>query len=345
MARANLFVSEELRNSFVAAQDDRSVRWLRATIDRETIALLEQRAGSPSVDADFDALSDVLQENGASFVLFCEDEDQSADAARRWILISWVPDLCRPRDKMLFSSSRENLKRTLGIGYFAHEYYVNEFAELTWGAFQQSIAKGAAPLSEAEILAKEESRLEKDTSIRSNAMGEIPFEFLPDAVDGLTAFKTKSVNLLLLALVGEQISSTGSAQIDIGSPSSISSALPSATEPLFLLLRLPANSAHPEKVVFIYFCPDEANVRSRMIFSTAKATVVSALPSYDITAEKVAEARSTDELDAIPQEECAAAAHAAAAPAPVVNTAVKKPAMPGRGKRTMVKKKFVADTD
>lgn len=178
MARANLYVSDDLKNSFVAAQEDRSVRWLRASIDHETVVLLDQRVGSPSNEADFDGLSEVLKPNGASFILFCEDEEASADAARRWILVSWVPDLCRPRDKMLFSSSRENLKRTLGIGYFAHEYYVNEFAELSWAAYQQSIAKGAAPLSEAEILAKEESRLEKDTSIRSNAMGEIPFEFL-----------------------------------------------------------------------------------------------------------------------------------------------------------------------
>jgi len=42
-----------------------------------------------------------------TFVLFCTDESASPDGgARKWALVSWVPDLCRPKDKMLYSSVR-----------------------------------------------------------------------------------------------------------------------------------------------------------------------------------------------------------------------------------------------
>ena len=54
------------------------------------------------MSADMDGLSEsaALSNNGGAFVLFCEDETgeniaEGASAARKWVLLSWVPDLCR----------------------------------------------------------------------------------------------------------------------------------------------------------------------------------------------------------------------------------------------------------
>jgi hypothetical protein len=46
---------------------------------------------------DFDNLFENagLQNNAAAFVIFCENADMAAEGARKWCLISWVPDLCR----------------------------------------------------------------------------------------------------------------------------------------------------------------------------------------------------------------------------------------------------------
>jgi hypothetical protein len=43
----------------------------------------------------------------ALLVAFRADDEVSAAVSSPWILLSWVPDGCRVRDKMLYSSSRE----------------------------------------------------------------------------------------------------------------------------------------------------------------------------------------------------------------------------------------------
>jgi hypothetical protein len=53
------------------------------------------------------------------------DDSVPSSGAYSWVLIAWVPDNARVRDKMLYSSSRDDLKRALGLGYFRGEFYAN----------------------------------------------------------------------------------------------------------------------------------------------------------------------------------------------------------------------------
>jgi len=71
----------------------------------------------------------VLQDSDASLVVFRFDDVPNA-GAYRWVLLAWVPDAAKVRDKMLYSSSRDDLKRSLGLGYFVTEYYANSKVEL-----------------------------------------------------------------------------------------------------------------------------------------------------------------------------------------------------------------------
>ena len=80
------------------------------------------------------------------------------NSLQSWILIAWVPEECRVRDKMLYASSREDIKLNLGATFFATEYYANNLSDLTWQSYQQSLQKdfGVEILSENEKLIKEE---------------------------------------------------------------------------------------------------------------------------------------------------------------------------------------------
>ena len=64
---------------------------------------------------------------------------------------------------MLYSSSRDSLKKTLGMGYFPTDYYANEKSDMTWQVYSKGLDKSAAPLSATEVLKKEEAAMEKDT--------------------------------------------------------------------------------------------------------------------------------------------------------------------------------------
>ena len=50
-----------------------------------------------------------------------------------------------------------------------------------------------APLTENERLQKEEAALERDTSVKSTAMGIVPFHIVPACTEALKAFH-KTIN-------------------------------------------------------------------------------------------------------------------------------------------------------
>lgn len=59
---------------------------------------------------------------------------------------------------MLYSSSREDLKKSLGLGYFVGEYYANSLGDLTWNQFTEYISRERTdgPLTLKEQLILEE---------------------------------------------------------------------------------------------------------------------------------------------------------------------------------------------
>lgn len=57
------------------------------------------------------------------------------------------------RDKMLYSSSRHDLKQGLGLGFFEGEYYANVHGDMSYESFvasRRSSGSGDQLLSEAE---------------------------------------------------------------------------------------------------------------------------------------------------------------------------------------------------
>lgn len=49
----------------------------------------------------------------------------------------------------------------------------------------------------------------------------------------------------------------------------LSDALQDATQPAYVLCRLNVD------LVFVYYCPEESSIKAKMVYSTAKATVMS----------------------------------------------------------------------
>ena len=163
MARANLNISADIDEAFVKAQESRTVRILTVKIQAEELVLAGSiEKLSSNAHEDFDSiLIESLADDQAAFVLFCLDDDPSsvaADSALSWCMITWIPDSCKVRDKMLYSSSREDLKRHMGIGYFKTEYAANYKTDISWQQYKQSLSKdvNSDMLTESERLVQEE---------------------------------------------------------------------------------------------------------------------------------------------------------------------------------------------
>jgi hypothetical protein len=228
MARANLTVTSELHESFVAAQEETSVvRALKIRIAEEDLVLASVADAAGGAEEDFNTvLVGLLGATEASMVLFCSSDISSR--GKRWILVSWIPDGCKVRDKMLYASSREDLKRTLGIGYFTSEYAANLLTDVTWDAYQLYIRKDLdkdSLMTESERLMKEENELARVESVstKSTAMvkntclaycsdiicgafqGVIPFGLGEGVVEAFKSFIDGSFNWVEFSVSAEVI--------------------------------------------------------------------------------------------------------------------------------------------
>lgn len=140
MARANLLVHDEVIEKFLAAQDSRSVRLILLKIVEESIVFHDEVAKESDVSEDFNTiLPRSLPPNEAVFGLFNVVDD--VNAAQSWCVVVWIPEECRVRDKMLYSSSREDLRKKLGLGYFKADYPANQYEDLTWDQYLGTLDK------------------------------------------------------------------------------------------------------------------------------------------------------------------------------------------------------------
>ncbi|RLN26485.1 hypothetical protein BBJ28_00010417 [Nothophytophthora sp. Chile5] len=128
MARANLLLSAELERAFADAQSGK-LRFVKVSIDDESFVLSGVGPATSDARADCEQMvANFLPEEQAAFVLLCPDVHV---AALRWVLLAFVPERVSVRDRMLYSSSRESLKKQLGMNYFAGEFHATELVSET----------------------------------------------------------------------------------------------------------------------------------------------------------------------------------------------------------------------
>lgn len=66
------------------------------------------------VQADYDSFIDTLPENSPRYGLFdYEFETEDHCHKSKMVFFSWIPDTARIKEKMMYASSKENLKRKL----------------------------------------------------------------------------------------------------------------------------------------------------------------------------------------------------------------------------------------
>ena len=299
MARANLNIDPALVSAFASAQDGPLVRSIFVRVDGETLVPCpDEGAAGGSAGEAFDALGAQLPASEARFVVFCTSAE--GDAQRQWVLVAWVPDAAKVRDKMLFSASRDDFKAALGRSLFAADYYANDAADMSWELFQASGASAQEkPLTETERLAKEADAADMEASRtnKSSGMGVVPFNFGADASAALRSFGAGAVDFVLLELLAEE---EAIRLVDSGSRAApYSGALP-AEEPRFALLRVPrapSGSGRAATAFFLLSVPESCPIKVKMLMATAKNSVIAECAANGVATDKTLELRDTADLD------------------------------------------------
>jgi hypothetical protein len=123
---------------------------------------------------------------------------------------------------MLYSSSREDLKRSLGLGYFVGEYYANTRADMTWDQFLEYISRERTdgPLSAKEQLILEEKVLthSESNTTKATAMGALPFELSSAVISSLGQLQSGEVNWIEMYLNQETVELAEAKEVDTKEP-------------------------------------------------------------------------------------------------------------------------------
>ncbi|KAJ1973384.1 Twinfilin-1 [Dimargaris xerosporica] len=120
-------VSSALANAFAeAGQPTSDTRLLVVHITDETLSSTTTVAKSSDHDSDFTVVSQAIKDQQPSYLLYRLDSGLGDDSSNdqpsddQWLLISYVPDDAKVRDKMVYAATQATLAKQLGTNKFAH---------------------------------------------------------------------------------------------------------------------------------------------------------------------------------------------------------------------------------
>jgi len=287
---SGISVSPNLLSAFAdASRTEHGTRILQVQIVNETsLELVKSVEPVKDWEKDFDLVPSVLNEREACYVLFRTDERNPQNVAL-WYVLCYVPDKCKVRDKMVYASTRSNLKSGLGANNIVEEIFGTSGADFNCAGFAawKKHQSAGVPLTELEIQKNEELEqgLFKGGAGTSTAyVHGVSFPVDDDVLEALDSFVQSNINYVQVGIDPKNerivLKHTGSYEIN-----DVPSHFPT-NEPRFHFYKWihDYEGDHFESVVYCYSCPSSP-VKLRMLYSTSKANLASVAESRGITTD------------------------------------------------------------
>jgi len=274
-------VSQELSDAFGDALTSSQVRLIKAQIVEDRVVPTASLPISGNTEGqDMDKIPEFLEPSSPAYILFRLDEKNAR--GHLWLLMCYVPDKAKVREKMTYASTRSNLRKHLGTSYFAAEIFgtvTGDFNQKGYKSFLD-MQKADTPLTQGErqSAAEKESGLFVGGASTAYVHGvAFPVEQAAGkALQDLLSGKHNYVQITIDA-DAERITLGATKTMDI---SELPSQVPNDV-PRFHFYRYDHefDGAELSSLVMIYSCPDgsgntkSAPVRLRMLYSSSKANI------------------------------------------------------------------------
>ncbi|KAI8344054.1 hypothetical protein BC941DRAFT_407633 [Chlamydoabsidia padenii] len=295
--QSGIKVSEELAKIFTEAVGNGDTRILRVSIVNESLVCAGSDKVEGSFDEDYNKVENHLEDKIPTYLLVRTDE-RTSGLEYKWLLLCYVPDDAKVRDKMLYASTKATLIKELGDSKFTDSIYGTKKSEFSQDGYKKHLAhKNAdAPLTQrerelAEIKAAEAQTVSdyQGTSTRKTYAPGLAFPLTESAIEALQALKQaksdRPHNFVSLSLNKESIELDDSSNVDVKDlKNKINGSSPRFT---FYVLEHQHQGESKEAIVFIYTCPPSSKIREKMLYSSSKANVITGATSKaDITVLK-----------------------------------------------------------
>jgi len=296
-------VSNEVRTHFL----DGTFRFMKIQISEDLVLnLIENTSPYGSFEDDLSDLQPMLDPNEPCYILARTDKKNQRDQYR-WNLFCYVPDRAPVRQKMLYASTRSNLRQQLGDDYFTDELFGTIPGDFTLQGYKSYIKH-----KESDVpLTREEERIQEDREqgvfVGGGGTGGayshgIKFPIDDDVNEAMDKIKDGSINYVQITIDvdAERVRLCESATIDVNDLGSYIS----KTEPRFHFFKFDHSfeDAEVTSYIYIYSCPDgsggtvSAPVKMRMLFSSSKQNVESLLTSRGVVTSLKMEVNNSEDV-------------------------------------------------
>ncbi|KAJ6547039.1 hypothetical protein B0H19DRAFT_1163633 [Mycena capillaripes] len=275
-ATSGIGVSPDLSAKFSRAVDDRQTRFIKVSIQNESLVhdLSVPTRGSLQEDlAQLQDSDEIIHDDTPAYLLTKLD-----DPPAEWLVIYYVPETAKVRDKMLYASSRASLLKSLGSTLFSDSIFATSKADLTPEAYaaHRKHVTAPKPLSASEQEMADVRAAERQAGglsvyqgsrARASPIGKtigMPWATeLEDAVKGLSEGDDSALVVATIDMTSETLvlhSTSQTAANDVGA------SLPpdGACYAFFAWKHAPSR----RDIVFIYSCPSSCPVKHRMVYAS-----------------------------------------------------------------------------
>jgi len=298
-------VSKGLADTFGEALTSPSTRFIKVKIENDELVAKGTFPVANGWEDDLEKAVQQLEPNEPSYILFQTDEKNTQVVGNGWLLLCYVPDKAKVREKMTYASSRANLRRQLGTTYFIDEVFGTVPGDFNKAGYQahRTMQKSESPLTWSETQSNQEKEHGVFYGGTSTAyVHGVSFPVENGVIDALKGLVSGSHNYVSIHIDAdnEKIVKGSVKTLSVGQ---VGAEVPNA-EPAFHFYSYHHDfeGQSLKSIIYIYSCPDgsgstkSAPVRLRMLYSSSKANIESILNQLGAKADLKLEVNQGSEV-------------------------------------------------
>lgn len=284
---SGIAVSQALSDTFGEALTSEKTRFVKVQISNDELIPTGTLPLGSDYEADLDLIPSHLDEKDPCYILF--RLDSRSPQGWEWVLMCYVPDKSKVRDKMTYASTRSNLRKQLGSSNFVYEIFgtvAGDFNREGYKAFV-TMQKSETPLTWTERQSIQEKEQGVYVGGASTAyVHGVAFPVATDVVEALQSLQNDGSNYVQVAIDVEKEQIILDRALNLESIDDLGGQVPLG-EPRFHFFRYDHefDGEDLKSVIMVYSCPDgsgstkSAPVKMRMLYSSSKANVESIFTS------------------------------------------------------------------
>jgi len=273
--------TDALRSKF-AEMKDGHIRVVTVVIENETLIAKGEHRAEHGFNEDFDRMIPPLVEKNRPAYYFVRLDTISEISGHNWLLIVYIPDEAKVRERMLYASTVATLKREFGLTYISQEIRTSSAEEMTSHSFHQHLRTQAAPpprtIREEEMFEIKQNEVTSDISVatRHQTLQGLQFPLDENVIEALHLFKNEKVDYVQLEIDYERERILLAHSESHPTPERIQKCLPTNAG-RYHVYRFKHDFNHEtvESILFLYSVPGSGSkIKERMVYASCKESVI-----------------------------------------------------------------------